>query len=75
MERDESVFVLGTDLFIRGGHFAQVKGVGPRFGHERVIDAPISEAAMVAAGVGRGDERDASRDRPELHRLRVRRDG
>jgi pyruvate/2-oxoglutarate/acetoin dehydrogenase E1 component len=52
MERDDSVFVIGTDLFIRGGHFAQVKGVGPRFGHERVIDAPISEAAMVAAGVG-----------------------
>jgi pyruvate dehydrogenase E1 component beta subunit len=52
MERDDSVFVLGTDLFIRGGHFAQVKGVGPRFGHERVIDSPISEAAMVAAGVG-----------------------
>jgi acetoin:2,6-dichlorophenolindophenol oxidoreductase subunit beta len=52
MERNDSVFVLGTDLFIRGGHFAQVKGVGPRFGHDRVIDAPISEAAMVAAGVG-----------------------
>jgi acetoin:2,6-dichlorophenolindophenol oxidoreductase subunit beta len=52
MERDDSVFVIGTDLFIRGGHFAQVKGVGPRFGHDRVIDAPISEAAMVAAGVG-----------------------
>jgi pyruvate dehydrogenase E1 component beta subunit len=52
MERDDTVFVLGTDLFIRGGHFAQVKGVGPHFGHERVIDAPISEAAMVAAGVG-----------------------
>jgi pyruvate/2-oxoglutarate/acetoin dehydrogenase E1 component len=52
MARDDSIFVLGTDLFIRGGHFAQVKGIGPQFGHERVIDAPISEAAMVAAGVG-----------------------
>jgi acetoin:2,6-dichlorophenolindophenol oxidoreductase subunit beta len=52
MERDDTVFVLGTDLFIRGGHFAQVKGVGPQFGHDRVIDAPISEAAMIAAGVG-----------------------
>ncbi len=52
MSRDETVFVLGTDLFIRGGHFAQVKGIGPEFGHDRVIDAPISEAAMVAAGVG-----------------------
>lgn len=52
MTRDESIFVLGTDLYDRGGHFAQVKGLGPEFGHERVRDAPISEAAMVAAGVG-----------------------
>jgi acetoin:2,6-dichlorophenolindophenol oxidoreductase subunit beta len=52
MSRDESIFVLGTDLFERGGHFAQVKGIGPEFGHDRVIDAPISEAAMIAAGVG-----------------------
>lgn len=52
MARDERIFVLGTDLFERGGHFAQVKGIGPEFGHDRVIDAPISEAAMIAAGVG-----------------------
>jgi pyruvate dehydrogenase E1 component beta subunit len=52
MTRDDTIFVLGTDLFIRGGHFAQVKGLGPEFGRDRVIDAPISEAAMVAAGVG-----------------------
>jgi pyruvate/2-oxoglutarate/acetoin dehydrogenase E1 component len=52
MTRDATIFVLGTDLFLRGGHFAQVKGIGPEFGPERVIDAPISEAAMVAAGVG-----------------------
>ena len=52
MTRDDSIFVLGTDLFIRGGHFAQVKGIGPEFGSDRVIDAPISEAAIVAAGVG-----------------------
>jgi len=52
MERDERIFVIGTDLFRRGGHFAQVRGVGERFGRERVRDAPISEAAIVAAGVG-----------------------
>ena len=51
MERDETIFVLGTDLFVRGGHFAQVKGLG-EFGQARVRDTPISEAAMVAAGVG-----------------------
>jgi pyruvate dehydrogenase E1 component beta subunit len=52
MQRDDTIFVLGTDLFIRGGHFAQVKGIGPEFGPDRVLDTPISEAAMVAAGVG-----------------------
>jgi pyruvate/2-oxoglutarate/acetoin dehydrogenase E1 component len=52
MERDPAVFVVGTDLFIRGGHWAQVKGLGERFGRERIRDAPISEAAMVGAGVG-----------------------
>jgi pyruvate/2-oxoglutarate/acetoin dehydrogenase E1 component len=52
MARDETIFLLGTDLFIRGGHWAQAKGIGPEFGQERVRDTPISEAAMVAAGVG-----------------------
>jgi acetoin:2,6-dichlorophenolindophenol oxidoreductase subunit beta len=52
MGRDETIFIIGTDLFLRGGHFAQVKGIGAEFGRERVIDAPISEAAIVAAGVG-----------------------
>ncbi len=52
MARDERVFVIGTDLFHRGGHFAQVLGLGEQFGRERIRDAPISEAAMVAAGVG-----------------------
>lgn len=52
MARDERIFLIGTDLFVRGGHFAQVKGLGEEFGAERVRDTPISEAAMVAAGVG-----------------------
>jgi acetoin:2,6-dichlorophenolindophenol oxidoreductase subunit beta len=52
MARDERIFVLGTDLLDRGGHFGQVLGLGKEFGAERVRDMPISEAAMVAAGVG-----------------------
>jgi pyruvate dehydrogenase E1 component beta subunit len=51
MERDESIFVLGTDLR-RGGHFGQLRGLSERFGVDRVRDAPISESAMVLAGVG-----------------------
>ena len=52
MARDDTTFIVGTDIYDRGGHFAQVKGLGPEFGHNRVRDAPISEGAMVAAGVG-----------------------
>jgi pyruvate dehydrogenase E1 component beta subunit len=44
--------VIGTDLYDRGGHFGQVKNLGPEFGADRIRDTPISEAAMVAAGVG-----------------------
>lgn len=52
MAENDRIFVLGTDLLLRGGHFAQVYGLGERFGAERIRDVPISEAAMVAAGVG-----------------------
>ena len=52
MYLNKDIFILGTDLVERGGHFAQVKGLAQEFGHDRVRDAPISEAAMVAAGVG-----------------------
>lgn len=52
MKRNKDIFILGTDLVERGGHFAQVKGIAQEFGFERVRDSPISEAAMVAAGVG-----------------------
>jgi hypothetical protein len=75
MTRNDDIFVLGTDLFDRGGHFAQVKGIGPEFGAERVRDTPISEAAMVCRRRGCGDVRPAPDRRPQLHRLRVRRDG
>jgi pyruvate/2-oxoglutarate/acetoin dehydrogenase E1 component len=52
MRRDERILVYGTDLFERGGHWGQVRGLGDEFGRNRVRNAPISEAAMVASGVG-----------------------
>lgn len=52
MGRDDSIVVMGTDLYERGGHWAQVTNLGPQYGRDRVRNAPISEAAMVAAGVG-----------------------
>jgi pyruvate/2-oxoglutarate/acetoin dehydrogenase E1 component len=52
MERDPAIVVIGTDLYERGGHWAQVTGLGAQFGRGRVRNTPISEAAMVAAGTG-----------------------
>lgn len=52
MRTDPRIVVYGTDLFERGGHWGQVRGLGEEFGRERVRNCPISEAAMVASGVG-----------------------
>lgn len=52
MERDERVFVMGEDIARQGGIFGQFKGLPQRFGLERVRDTPISETAIVGAGVG-----------------------
>lgn len=51
MELDANVVVLGEDVG-RGGIFGQYAGLQQRFGAQRVIDAPISEAAIMGAGVG-----------------------
>jgi len=51
MEADANVVVLGEDVG-RGGIFAQYRGLQERFGPQRVIDTPISEAAILGAGVG-----------------------
>ncbi|MBE3579350.1 MAG: alpha-ketoacid dehydrogenase subunit beta [Caldanaerobacter subterraneus] len=52
MSRDERVFVMGEDIARQGGIFGQFKGLAEKFGRERVIDTPISETAIVGAGVG-----------------------
>ena len=51
MQADERVVVVGEDVG-RGGIFGQYKGLQQRFGADRVIDTPISEAAIMGAGVG-----------------------
>lgn len=52
MSRDERVFVLGEDVARQGGIFGQFKGLPQKFGTDRVRDTPISETAIVGAGVG-----------------------
>ncbi|MDQ6886272.1 MAG: alpha-ketoacid dehydrogenase subunit beta [Gemmatimonadota bacterium] len=52
MERDPAVFVLGEDIGKYGGAFKVTEGLIDRFGESRVIDTPISEAAIVGAAAG-----------------------
>jgi pyruvate dehydrogenase E1 component beta subunit len=52
MERDEQVFLIGEDIGESGGVFGVTKGLSARFGTERVLDTPISEEAIMGAGVG-----------------------
>jgi pyruvate/2-oxoglutarate/acetoin dehydrogenase E1 component len=52
MERDPGVFVVGEDIAQIGGLFQVTAGLLERYGPQRVIDAPISEAGQVGAGVG-----------------------
>lgn len=51
MLADPRVLVLGEDVG-RGGIFGQYAGLQQEFGPQRVIDTPISEAAIMGAGVG-----------------------
>ncbi len=52
MERDPAVFVIGEDVGAYGGAFKVTEGLLDEFGAERVIDTPISEAAIVGAACG-----------------------
>jgi pyruvate/2-oxoglutarate/acetoin dehydrogenase E1 component len=52
MERDANVFCLGEDIGAYGGAFKVTDGLLAKFGESRVIDTPISEAAIVGAAAG-----------------------
>ncbi len=52
MRLDPRVFVMGEDVGAFGGLFGGTKWLLQEFGPERVRDTPISEAALIGAGVG-----------------------
>ena len=52
MRRDNRVFVLGEDVGVYGGAFKVTLGFQEEFGSWRVIDAPLSETAIVAGATG-----------------------
>lgn len=54
MARDERVFIMGEDISqgYGGGIFGATKNLLARFGPDRVIDTPISEAGIAGCAVG-----------------------
>jgi 2-oxoisovalerate dehydrogenase E1 component beta subunit len=54
MERDPNVFLIGEDIGVYGGAFKVTAGFIEHFGERRVVDTPISEAAIVGAAIGAG---------------------
>ncbi len=52
MDSDEKVFLIGEDIGVYGGAFRAYKGLIDKYGPERVINTPISEAAIIGAGIG-----------------------
>jgi pyruvate dehydrogenase E1 component beta subunit len=53
MERDERVFLLGEDIQDPfGGVFQITLGLTTQFGDRRVVETPISEAAIVGTAIG-----------------------
>ncbi|HEX3254813.1 MAG TPA: alpha-ketoacid dehydrogenase subunit beta [Gaiellaceae bacterium] len=52
MRRDEDVFIMGEDIAEMGGSMGVTQGMLEEFGPERVRNTPISEMAIVGAGIG-----------------------
>ena len=54
MTDDDTVMVLGEDVGVDGGVFRATDGLLARFGPDRVVDMPISEALFCGLAVGLG---------------------
>lgn len=56
MEEDPRVTVLGEDVGVNGGVFRATAGLLGRFGAERVVDTPLSEALIAGMAIGMAAE-------------------
>ena len=52
LDEDPRVFLVGEDIGPYGGAFAVTKGFWDQYGKRRIKDSPLSESAIVGAGVG-----------------------
>ena len=52
MTDDPAVFLIGEDIGHFGGAFKATAGLLDKFGPQRVVDTPISEALIIGASIG-----------------------
>ena len=52
MERDQTVFCVGEGIGERGGSYKVTEGLLARFGPDRVMDTPLSEAGFIGLCAG-----------------------
>jgi len=52
MRSDDDVFIMGEDIAEMGGSMGVTQGMLAEFGPDRVRNTPISEMALVGAGIG-----------------------
>jgi 2-oxoisovalerate dehydrogenase E1 component beta subunit len=52
LARDPRVFLMGEDVGPRGGVFRASQGLYEKYGGERIVDTPLAESVIVAAGIG-----------------------
>jgi pyruvate/2-oxoglutarate/acetoin dehydrogenase E1 component len=55
MRRDPRVFCIGEDIGVAGGFggaFTVTLGLSEEFGHERILDTPISEEGLTGVAIG-----------------------
>ncbi len=52
LDSNPNVYIMGEDIGEYGGAYAVTDGFLKKYGEDRIIDTPISEAAFVGAGIG-----------------------
>ncbi len=52
LARDPTVFVLGEEIGVWGGAYNVTAGLLDKWGGDRIVDTPISEAAIAGAAIG-----------------------
>jgi len=52
LEKDERVFMFGEDIGVQGNIYGVTYGFLEEFGCKRIRNSPISEAAIIGAGIG-----------------------